>query len=143
MALDRRQRATRELMDLKPVYLICGSDWPKVDAAMARLRARFPEESIEQLSIGDEGVDVVAACNALDLLGGPRLVLVRGVEALAEDGGRSHCRLPELAHPRDVPGAFWRRRVSIPRVRWCEPSMRPANRASSTLPIASKPPTGW
>ena len=72
-------------MDLKPVYLICGSDWPKVDAAMARLRARFQEESIEQLSIGDEGVDVVAACNALDLLGGPRLVLVRGAEALSED----------------------------------------------------------
>ncbi len=76
-------------MDLKPVYLICGSDWPKVDAAMARLRARFPEESIEQLSIGDEGVDVVAACNALDLLGGPRLVLVRGVEALAEAEGEA------------------------------------------------------
>jgi DNA polymerase-3 subunit delta len=71
-------------MELKPVYLICGSDWPKVDAAMARLRARFPEESIEQISIGDEGVDVVAACNALDLLGGPRLVLVRGVDTLSE-----------------------------------------------------------
>jgi DNA polymerase-3 subunit delta len=72
-------------VELKPVYLISGSDWPKVDSAMARLRARFQEESIEQLSVGDEGVDVVAACNALDLLGGPRLVLVRGAELLADD----------------------------------------------------------
>lgn len=72
-------------MDLKPVYLICGSDWPKVDSAIARLRDRFQEESIEQLSVGEEDVDVVASCNALDLLGGPRLVLVRGAEALSDE----------------------------------------------------------
>ncbi len=76
-------------MDLKPVYLISGSDWPKVDAAMARLRARFPEESIEQLSVGDEGADIVAACNALDLLGGPRLVLVRGADQIEDEESRA------------------------------------------------------
>ncbi len=70
--------------ELKPAYLIAGSDWPKVDAAMARLRSRFAEESVEQLAAGDE-TDVVAACNALDLLGQPRLVLVRGVEVLDAD----------------------------------------------------------
>ncbi|HEX5195800.1 MAG TPA: hypothetical protein VFW26_01170, partial [Gaiellales bacterium] len=70
-------------MDLKPAYLIAGSDWPKVDAAMSRLRARFPEESVEQIAVGGEtDGDVVAACNALDLLGGPRLVLVRNAEEL-------------------------------------------------------------
>ena len=46
---------------------------------------RFQEESIEQLSVGEEDVDVVASCNALDLLGGPRLVLVRGAEALSDE----------------------------------------------------------
>ena len=116
-------------MDLKPVYLICGSDWPKVDAAMARLRARFPEESIEQLSIGDEGVDVVAACNALDLLGGPRLVLVRGAEALSEDGGRQRIAdYLQIADPRDVPGALRWRRYRSQESRWCGP-WRPAARS--------------
>ncbi|MGN6380054.1 MAG: DNA polymerase III subunit delta [Gaiellales bacterium] len=71
--------------ELKPAYLIAGSDWPKVDAATARLRARFAEESVEQITVGGEhDADVVAACNALGLLGGPRLVLVRGAEELDE-----------------------------------------------------------
>ena len=45
--------------ELRPAYLIAGSDWPKVDAAIARLRAHFPEESVEQFSAGgDQPVDV-------------------------------------------------------------------------------------
>jgi DNA polymerase III subunit delta len=73
-------------VELKPAYLIAGSDWPKVDAAIVRLRARFPDESVEQITVGGEqDADVVAACNALDLLGGPRLVLVRGAEGLDDD----------------------------------------------------------
>ena len=28
--------------ELKPVYLIAGGDRPKIDRALARLRARFP-----------------------------------------------------------------------------------------------------
>ncbi len=72
-------------MDLKPAYLVCGTDWPKVDAAISRLRARFDPESVEQLSAADDDVDVVAACNALGLLGGARLVLVRGAEQLDDD----------------------------------------------------------
>jgi DNA polymerase III subunit delta len=72
--------------ELKPAYLIAGSDWPKVDAAIARLRAHFSEESVEQLSAGgDQPVDVVGACNALGLFGGRRLVLVRNAEALDDD----------------------------------------------------------
>lgn len=72
--------------DLKSAYLIAGSDWPKVDAAIVRLRGRFPEQSVEQITVGGEhDADVVAVCNALDLLGGPRLVLVRGAEALDDE----------------------------------------------------------
>jgi DNA polymerase-3 subunit delta len=68
--------------DLKAAYLVAGSDWPKVDAAVARMRARFPAEAIEQVG-GEEGpADVVAACNAMGLFGGRRLVLVRHAEAL-------------------------------------------------------------
>jgi DNA polymerase III subunit delta len=74
------------LADLKPAYLIAGGDWPKVDAAIARLRAHFPEEAVEQLSAGGEQpVDVVGACNALGLFGGRRLVLVRNAEELDDE----------------------------------------------------------
>lgn len=72
--------------ELRPAYLIAGSDWPKVDAAIARLRVHFPEESVEQLSAGGEQpVDVVGACNALGLFGGRRLVLVRNADTLDDD----------------------------------------------------------
>lgn len=72
--------------EMKAAYLIAGSDWPKVDAAIVRLRARFPAESVEQLSAGgDEPIDVAAACNALGLFPGRRLVLVRNAETLDAD----------------------------------------------------------
>ena len=74
------------MADLKPTYLIAGGDWPKVDAAIARLRAHFPEEAVEQLSAGGEQpIDVVGACNALGLFGGRRLVLVRNAEELDDE----------------------------------------------------------
>src|SRR6478672_8321210 len=72
--------------ELRPAYLIAGGDWPKVDAAIARLRAHFPEEAVEQLSAGgDQPVDVVGACNALGLFPGSRLVLVRNAEELDDE----------------------------------------------------------
>ena len=72
--------------ELKPAYLIAGGDWPKVDAAIVRLRAHFPEESVEQLSAGGEQpVDVPGSCNALGLFGGRRLVVVRNAEALDDE----------------------------------------------------------
>ncbi|HEY0388506.1 MAG TPA: DNA polymerase III subunit delta [Gaiellales bacterium] len=67
----------------KPAYLIAGTDWPKIDAAATRLRGQFDEDSVEQITVGDEEqVDIVAACNALGLFGGERLVFVRGAESL-------------------------------------------------------------
>ena len=69
--------------DLKPAYLIAGTDRPKVDRAVARLRARFEADAVELLDAAETtGDDAVAACNALGLFGGgTRLVLVDGVEA--------------------------------------------------------------
>src|SRR5262249_20350713 len=68
--------------ELKPVYLLAGSDRPKVERAVERLRAHFAVEAVERLwtpeATGDEAV---AACNALGLFGGgSRLVLVEGVD---------------------------------------------------------------
>lgn len=69
--------------ELKAAYLIAGSDRPKVDRAVARLRARFEPDAVEVLRAGGTpGEDAVAACNVLGLFGaGTRLVLVDGVES--------------------------------------------------------------
>jgi DNA polymerase-3 subunit delta len=64
--------------ELKPVYLLHGSDGPKIARAVRRLRERIGEDSTEHLSARDSsGDDVVASCNALGLfLGEGRLVIV-------------------------------------------------------------------
>jgi DNA polymerase III subunit delta len=64
---------------LKPVYLIAGSDKPKIARALQRLRERIGEDSIEHLYASSaSGADAVASCNALGLFGGEtgRLVIV-------------------------------------------------------------------
>jgi DNA polymerase-3 subunit delta len=68
--------------ELKPAYLIGGSDRPKVDRAVARLRSRFDAEAVELLAASEtSGDDAVAACNVMGLFGaGTRLVVVEGVE---------------------------------------------------------------
>lgn len=69
--------------DLQPIYLLTGSDRPKIVRALRRLRSRFTEESIEVLvSPPATGEEAVAACNALGLFSaGGRLVVVEGVES--------------------------------------------------------------
>ena len=75
--------------ELKPAYLLAGSDRPKVDralrAAARAVRHRTPSSSTPpRTSSGD---DVIAAANALGLFAGDgRLILVDGVEVWkAED----------------------------------------------------------
>jgi DNA polymerase III delta subunit len=69
--------------DLKPAYLIVGSDGPKVARAVQRLRSRIGDDNVEALSAREaSGEDAVAACNALGLFaGGGRLVLVGDADA--------------------------------------------------------------
>jgi DNA polymerase III delta subunit len=71
-----------EPQQLKPVYLLTGSDRPKVLRALERLRARFGEEATAVLSAQDQsGDDAVAASNAMGLFGtSGRLVVVEHVE---------------------------------------------------------------
>src|SRR4029077_2205041 len=68
--------------ELKPVYLLTGTDRPKIAVALQRLRGRIGEDATEQLHATEaSGEDAVAACNALGLFGGEaRLVVVDGVE---------------------------------------------------------------
>ena len=69
--------------ELRPAYLLAGTDRPKIDRALERLRRRFEPDAIELLSAAEaSGDDVVAVCNALGLFaGGGRLIVVDGAEA--------------------------------------------------------------
>jgi DNA polymerase III delta subunit len=76
--------------DLEPAYLLTGSDRPKIDRALQRLRERFGEEAVERLSAREtSGEDAVAACNALGLLAAGRLVLVEEVERWKADDAKA------------------------------------------------------
>jgi DNA polymerase III subunit delta len=69
--------------ELKPVYLLTGSDRPKIARALRRLRDRIGTDATEQLTASvASGEDAVAACNAMGLFGGGegRLVIVEEVE---------------------------------------------------------------
>jgi len=68
---------------LKPVYLLAGTDRPKIRRAVARLRAHFSDESVEVLTADStSGAEAAASCNALGLFGvdGGKLVVVEGIE---------------------------------------------------------------
>jgi DNA polymerase III subunit delta len=71
------------MSELKPAYLLMGTDRPKVGRALRRLRDRIGEEATELLSAHEVGGhEVVAACNALGLFASERrLVVVDDVEA--------------------------------------------------------------
>jgi DNA polymerase-3 subunit delta len=66
--------------------LILGTDGPKVETALQRLRARIVADSGTELNIDEfhasqhSAAEVVAAANTLAFLAGIRLVLVHGVE---------------------------------------------------------------
>ena len=67
--------------ELRPVYLLTGTDRPKIGRALRRLRTRFGDEAVEILSAEVvSGEDVTAALNSLGLFGAGRLVVVQGVE---------------------------------------------------------------
>jgi DNA polymerase III subunit delta len=77
--------------ELKSAYLIAGGDRPKVDRAVARLRARFDDDAVELLDAAEtSGDDAVAACNALGLFGsGDRLIVVTSVESWKADDAKA------------------------------------------------------
>jgi DNA polymerase III subunit delta len=69
--------------ELKPVYLLTGTDRPKIARALRRLRERIGADATEHLSAQEaNGEDAVAACNAMGLFveDEGRLVIVDEVE---------------------------------------------------------------
>ena len=75
------------LAELAAAYLIIGTDRPKVERALRRLRNRVGEEATELLTAEEtSGDDAVAACNALGLFAVERrLVVVSEVERWKAD----------------------------------------------------------
>ena len=74
---------------LKPAYLISGSDRPKVETAVQRLRARFVAESVDVVSaLEHTGADVVTLCNSGSLFGDARLVVVTEVDGRRREDNR-------------------------------------------------------
>ncbi len=78
-----------------PSTCIGGTDRPKVELAIRRLRARVRGEdgSIEEFTArrqdddgeGMSGEEAAGACNALGLFGGTRLIVVQGAEIWGDD----------------------------------------------------------
>ena len=78
-----------ERPSLKPAYLISGSDRPKVETAVQRLRAHFVPESVEIVSaLEASGADVVTLCNSGSLFGDARLVVVTEVDGTKKEDNR-------------------------------------------------------
>jgi DNA polymerase-3 subunit delta len=67
--------------ELKPAYLLTGSDRPKIARALRRLRDRIGDDATEHLNAREASAeDVIASCNSMGLFGGERLVIVEEVE---------------------------------------------------------------
>ena len=74
----------------KVVYLLTGSDRPKIETALSRLRGHFAPESVDVVSaLETSGEDAVALCNAGSLFGGGRLVFVEDVDGRRDGDGRA------------------------------------------------------
>jgi DNA polymerase-3 subunit delta len=73
----------------KPVYLLTGSDRPKIETALARLRRHFAPEATEIRSALDTPAEaVVGLCNSSSLFGDARLVIVEDVDGRRDSDNR-------------------------------------------------------
>ena len=73
----------------KPIYLLTGSDRPKIETALSRLRGHFVSEAIDVVSALDtSGEAAVALCNAGSLFGDMRLVVVEDVDGRRDADAR-------------------------------------------------------
>jgi DNA polymerase III subunit delta len=77
------------MAELKPVYLLSGSDRPKIDTALTRLRRHFVPEAVERVSALEvSGPAAVALCNAGSLFGDARLIVIEAVDGRRSGEGR-------------------------------------------------------
>ena len=73
----------------KPVYLLTGSDRPKIETALKRLRGHFVPEAIDVASALDtSGESAVALCNAGSLFGDTKLIVIEDVDGRRDSDQR-------------------------------------------------------
>jgi len=73
----------------KPVYLLTGSDRPKIETALGRLRRHFAPEATDARSALDTSAEAaIALCNAGSLFGDNRLVIVEDIDGQRDSDGR-------------------------------------------------------
>jgi DNA polymerase-3 subunit delta len=76
-------------MPTKPIFLLTGSDRPKIDTALARLRRHFAPEATDVVSALDTTAEAaIALCNAGSLFGDARLVIVEDVDGRRDADSR-------------------------------------------------------
>jgi DNA polymerase-3 subunit delta len=75
--------------ELERAYLLTGSDRPKIETAVARLRRHFEPEAVELVGAPEaSGAEAAALCNAGSLFGDARLVVVLDVDGRRSGDGR-------------------------------------------------------
>jgi DNA polymerase-3 subunit delta len=73
----------------KPVFLLTGSDRPKIEHALERLRVHFLPEATDVVSALDVPAEAaIALCNAGSLFGDARLVVVENVDGRRDSDNR-------------------------------------------------------
>ena len=78
-----------ERTELKSIYLLTGTDRPKLEVALGRLRSHFVPEATELTTAQEtDGPGAVALCNAGGLFGDRRLVIVDYVDGVPSAEGR-------------------------------------------------------
>ena len=95
-------------VELRPAYYLAGSDLPKVELAVSRLRGHFAPEAVEHVSAIDvSGAEVVALCNTGSLFGDRRLVVVDDVDGRPNADGqlRNAWKAADVAAVTDYIGA--------------------------------------
>jgi DNA polymerase III subunit delta len=81
---------SQRVSELKSVYLLAGTDRPKIARALRRLRDHFDPQAVDSLSAHEtSGSDACAACNSYALFGGGRLVIVTDVERWKAEDAKS------------------------------------------------------
>ena len=117
--------------ELKPVYLLTGSDRPKIARALRRLRDRIGDDATEHLNAREASAeDVVAACNSMGLFVGEAARdrrRGRALEGGRREGDRRLSRGAGAGH-----GARARRRGDQGRLRAREGGREGAARCSPT-----------
>ncbi len=122
--------------EMKPAYLIAGSDWPKVDAATARLRARVRLRvgRAARRRAGTSRSTLPPSATRSTCWAASGWCWCATPRQLEDEPDRGHRRVPEAPDARHVPGASSAPAASARSIRWSRPSPSGRRRAHLRRP---------